>query len=274
MLTRVEVSTDRGDLLKLPLDDDSSGYIVADIDGMGPVKATLVSSSFAGIAGEQYQSSRREPRNVKIKLKLSPDPATDTVEDLRTALYDYFMTETQVVMRFFKESGFVVEIKGVVETCEPVIFAKEPTMDISIMCFRPDFYELENVRLSGLWTANEEFLDFDYKGTVETGVLITIAPDRDVDELSVYHRLPNGDVQTLNFTNAPLLTGDVLTISTVDGEKGATLLRSGVISSVLYGVSPQSKWIELKRGTNGLRVYATGDAIPVTVDYVTKHGGL
>lgn len=274
MLERVEVRNVQGDLFKLVLEDPSSGFIVADIDGLGPVKATLVSSSFAGVDGEQYQSSRREARNIKIKLELDPDPAVDTVRSLRNKLYDFFMPKAQITMQWFLEDGLVVEIPGVVETCDPDHFAQEPTMDISIMCFQPDFYELSSESLTGLLTSDTELTYFDYAGTVETGVVITITANRNVDELTVYHQIPSGEVQTLTFDNAPLITGDVLTISTVRGDKGATLNRAGTVSSVLYGISPQSKWIELQRGNNGIRVYATGAGIPVGIQYVNRYGGL
>lgn len=274
MLTRLEVQSQQGDLLKLPLEDPSSGYIVADIDGLGPVKATLVSSRFARMPGEQFQSSHRETRNITLKLELNPDPTTDTVGSLRDKLYDYFMTESHVVMQYFMDTGLVVEIQGVVETCDPDHFSREPTMNISIMCFRPDFYELTSQTLTSLLTNDQDATYFDYPGSADTGVVITVSVNRNVDELTVYHHLPNGEIQTLTFANVPLIAGDVLTISTVPGDKGATLNRSGTISSVLYGVSPQSRWIQLKRGNNGLRVYATGDGIPVTVEYVRRYGGV
>ena len=274
MLQRVEVRNSQGDLFILVLEDPSSGFIVAKIDGLGPVKATLVSSSFAGVDGEQYQSSRREARNVKFKLELDPDPAVETVWDLRQKLYDFFMPESEIVLQWFLESGLVVEVPGVVESCDPDHFTQEPTMDISIMCFKPDFYELTTQSIPGLLTTDTDETLFNYPGTVETGVVVSMTVDRAVDEFTVYHRLPNGEVQTLAFDNAPLIAGDIVTISTVEGNKGATLNRGGTISSVLYGISPQSKWIELKRGNNGLRVYATGAAIPVTVEYVNKYGGL
>jgi len=275
VLTRVDVRNNRGDLFTLVLDDPSSGYIVADIDGLGPVKANLVSSSFAGMDGEQYQSSRRGARNIQFKLELDPDPATDTVWSLRDRLYDFFMPKLQVTMQFFREDGLVVEIPGVVETCDPDHFAQEPTMDISVMCFRPvDFYELSSRVLSSLLTTDTEPTYFDYEGTSETGVIFELTTDRSVDELTIYHHTPTGEIQTLTYDNAPLIAGDALIISTVSGDKWAALNRAGTISSVLYGISPQSKWIELQRGINGIRAYATGTPISVTMEYVTRYGGL
>lgn len=275
MLSRVEVRTRQGDLLKLPLlEENDSGYIIAEMNGIGPVKATLVSSSFAGVDGEIYQSARREARNITMKLELDPDPATDSVWGLRNRLYDFFMPKSEVSLRYILQTGLAVEIMGRVESCSPDHFSREPMVDISIMCFQPDFYELEPRTLSGLLTDDADYTQFEYEGTVETGIVITVEPDRSLDELTVYHLRPDGETETLTYDNAPLQSGDELTISTVFGEKGATLKRSGVVSSVLYGISPVSKWIELQPGLNGIRVYATGTGVPVTIEYVTKYGGL
>jgi hypothetical protein len=57
MLTGVEVRTIQDNLLALSLDDPSSGFIIEEIEGLDPVKASVVSSSFATMDGEQYQFS-------------------------------------------------------------------------------------------------------------------------------------------------------------------------------------------------------------------------
>ncbi len=44
MLTKLDVSTVQGDLLTLQLDDVSEGLVVLEVEGLDPVKATLVSS--------------------------------------------------------------------------------------------------------------------------------------------------------------------------------------------------------------------------------------
>ena len=73
LLKTLKVTNSRGFTLDLPLEDISGGFIVKGIEGLGPVKATLVSSSFANMDGEQYHSSRRKARNLIVKLGLDPD---------------------------------------------------------------------------------------------------------------------------------------------------------------------------------------------------------
>lgn len=273
MLTKVEVRTSQGNLLNLPLDDVSAGLVVENIEGLDPVKATIVSSSFARLDGTQYQSSRREARNVKFRLGLEPDYITDSVSDLRSRLYGFFMPKSEVSLRFIMSSGLSVDIPGRVESFETPLFTKEPAVDISIVCFDPDFVDPTLVTMSDFSTALETEILVPYSGTVETGVVFSLLVDRVVSEFTIYHRPPDDTFRTLDFST-PLSAGDVLTISTVSGAKGATLTRAATDSSVLYGISPQSNWIELMPGDNYIRVYAAGAAIPFTIDYTTKYGGL
>jgi hypothetical protein len=273
MLVKVEVRGAQGNLLVLPLEDIFEGLLVEEIEGLDPVKATIVSSSFATVDGSQYQSSRRESRNIKIKLGLEPDPAVDTVRSLRKSVYDFFMPKAPVDLRFFMEDGLTVNISGRVETCDATMFTEEPSVDISIINFDPDFQNLTPTSLSGNTTSTETETLIAYPGTVETGVLFTLNVNRSISEFTIYHRSPSGTIRSMDFS-APLVTGDVLKISSVTGDKGATLTRTSVTSPIMYGVSPQSSWLELSAGDNHIRVYAEGAAIPYTIDYVTRYGGL
>lgn len=274
MITRVEVRNKQGALLNLQLDDDTDSFLVQDIDGLGPVKATLVSTSFTGLPGEQLNSKRRDTRNIKFQLGLNPDlAALETVENLRFDLYKFFMPESDVSLRFYTNGGLTVDILGTVETCEPAIFSQNPSVDISIMCYAPDFYDPTVVNLSSNTTSGTTMTYVDYEGHLETGMVFTLNVNRTLTEFTLYNTPPNGEVVSLEFAGA-LESGDILVISTVPGSKGVTLTRSGVISSMLWAVSPQSTWLTLERGINAFRAYATGAAIPYTIDYTKKYGAL
>jgi hypothetical protein len=113
----------------------------------------------------------------------------------------------------------------------------------------------------------------NYDGEVETGFVFTLNVNRTLSEVTIYNTTPNEGIRSLDFSGS-LVAGDVLVINTITGSKGATLTHLGASSSVLYGVSPQSSWLDLKPGSNQLRVYAVGAAIPFTIAYTTKYGGL
>lgn len=275
MLEKVEVRTEQGLLLTLPLQDISEGYSVEDIDGLDPVKATIISTPFAQMDGEQYQSSRREKRNLMITLGLNPNFAVGTVQDLRDRLYDFFMPKQRIQFRFFRTGKPMVEIWGRVETMDAPKFVKEPKAIISVLCFDPDFYNPTSVIVPGNTTSSSSETTLVYPGTVETGILFRIYVNRVLSEFTIYHRPPDDTLRSLVFsTAAPLVANDVVTISTTPGNKYVKLTRSGVDSSYLFAVTPQSSWITLFRGNNKLRVHAEGAAIPYQIEYTTKYGGL
>lgn len=273
MLTLIEARNSQGALLSLPMFDISGGYSVEDVGGLGPVEANIVSSSFAGIDGTQFESAQRADRNMTLKLGFNPDFVTMFVEDLRLRLYDYFMPKTKVDLRLYYESGLIVDISGRTKTCEPDIFSDEPLMNISIICNDSDFIDTDTYTVTGASTSTTTETLIAYPGNVETGINFVFAIDRTLTDFTIYHRAPDGSITTADYS-AALVAGDVLTINTVTGNKYVTLTRSGSDSSLLYAKSPQSGWLELQKGNNYIRVYAVGAAIPWTITYVPRYGGL
>jgi hypothetical protein len=146
-------------------------------------------------------------------------------------------------------------------------------MQVSIMCFNPDLFDPTPVHLTGNTTSGSTTTSITYDGHIETGVIFTLNVDRTLTDFTLYHTLPSGEIRSMDFSGA-LASGDVLTISTVLGSKGVTLVRSGISSSMLWAVSPQSSWMALVRGVNQFRVYAEGAAVPYTLDYTKKYGAL
>lgn len=273
MLTKVEARNDQGTLLTLPMMDVSEGFIIQDIDGLDPVKATLVSSSFANLDGEQYQSARREKRNLVFSLGLEPDYIDQTVKQLRSRLYGHFMPKANVNFRFFSTDFPTVDISGRVESFETDLFSKDPAITTSLLCFNPDFYDATPVLYNGNTVADSTEATVNYVGTVESGITFRLNINRTISGFTLYNRPADDSLRSLEFV-APLIAGDVVEINTASGSKGATLTRAGIGSSILYGISPYSNWIEMQPGPNRLRVVVSGAPMPYTVAFTTKYGGL
>lgn len=276
MLVSVEVITGQGVSLELPLEDlDTGGYIVKDIGGLDPVKATLVSSKFAQRDGAQYNSSQRDPRNITIKLGIEPDYIGNSVEVLRKNLYDFFMPKIQVTLRFHMDDGTYVDILGMVESCESPLFVQEPVADISLMCFNPDFYPPNSVLFDGVSATDPDGLGLVhvYPGSVETGILFSVTVIRDMAGFTIYHTPRDGIVRKLVFAQQ-VFVNDVVKINTSKGQKSITVTRGGVTTSYLYAMPPDSDWIELQPGDNHIRVYSTVDPFPYSIEYTPKYGGL
>lgn len=274
MLTHVEVTSKQGRTLVLPLQNVVDGYVIQDIDGLDPVKATIVSSSFAQIDGDQFQASSRDNRNIVLKLGLEAALYTQgSVRDLRNALYSYLMPKSFVKLRFIDNTGPAVEIYGYVETFDSKLFVKEPEATISILCMQPDFVDPRVIRIEGTTVSNTDEIEIDYLGTVDTGIDFTLNVNRAITAFALYHTPGDGTVRSMEFS-LPLSAGDVLKISTTPGAKGATLTREGTTSSVLYAVSTYARWVALEPGINRFRATLVGDPMPYTIEYTDKYGGL
>jgi tail protein len=278
MLTRVEVQTTRGTSLILPLVDPENGFVIAEIEGLDPVKAVLVSSNFAGVDGEKYHPSgtRREKRNIKLKLDYNPDFQSTTIDSLRTTLYSVLMPKTEVNLRFYDDTGIYVDIWCVVESFDDPKFVKDPDATISLIGYDPDFVNPVQVSFTGSTVPDATTSDINYLGTVDTGIDLTLAIDRAVSAFTVYNTPPGSITKQMIFAaDTPFSAGDSLRFSTVSGAKGVWRTRAGVVTSLLYGLSMQSAWLSMEGpGINRFRVFATGAAIPYTLKYFTRYGGL
>jgi hypothetical protein len=273
MLNKIEVTNSRGNVLSLPIEEDDGEYQIANIEGLDPVKASLVSTSYAGADGEHFQSAKLPARNIKINLDLDPNFDPKTYTDLRRDLYPFFMPKSQVTLRFYLTSGLYLDIVGVVEQISSPLFEEDPDVEISIMCYQPDFIDARMITIEGQTVTDVTNTEIDYPGTVQSGTVLTLHVNRAVDEFTIYNLDEGGNLYQLDFTG-DLISGDELVISSLRGNKGITLTRSSVSSSFLYGRSAQSSWIEFMEGLNQFRVYAVGDPIPYDLTYVVRYGGL
>lgn len=272
MLNRLDITNRRSMTLSLEMFENDSGYQIADIDGLDPVKAELVSTSYVNQIGAQYQSSSRGPRDVKIPFDLQPD-GVNTFSSLRNNLYTYLLPQSEVRLRFYLDSGLYVDLVGVVETHSSAQFKEDPTVEVGIRCFQPDFLDPRVVIHSGNSVASSVNTAITYPGNIEASTIIRLYVNRTLTDFTVYNTPEDGILRQLNFSGA-LVSGDELIISSVKGAKGITLIRSGISSSYLFGRTPQSAWIELFEGVNQFRIYALGDPIPYELEYVVRYGGI
>lgn len=258
----------------MPLGDITDGIVVANIDGLDPVKATIVTTNSPNQDGTQFHNVVSEDRNLKLTLEMHPDEVTQTISSVRNKLYEFFMPKSPVKLTFRTEEGLEVESFGRIESFENAHFSQEPAVDISILCFDPDFVDPDVVEVPGSTVSDATTFPIVYPGSVETSIVFELILDRDVSEFTIYSTMPDGTNRNLDFV-APLLNGDSLIIDTTPGSKSVTQYRSGAIfGNPLYGVTPQSAWIELQPGTNLFRVYATGAPLDFTLSYHNRYGGL
>ena len=108
------------------------------------------------------------------------------------------------------------------------------------------------------------------RSKVETGVKFRLLVDRTIETgVTLNHRDGADELQSLS-VSVPLGNTNVLEVNTNSGQKEANI--NGI--SMLYGVSPYAQWITLTPGLNYIRVFVEGAAVPFTLEYTHKYGGI
>lgn len=154
-----------------------SEYIIKDIDGLGPVKAEITSYDSSYDPGGVAISARDGQRNIIIRLGFNPRRGTgNTISKLRDDLYSVLMPSSNVELSFTDDVKGVHIIQGVVESHEPVIFAEEPEVVVSVLCPNP-YFKLDRpdivYNVPTLTPFHETFV-VPYAGNVPTGFLFEV----------------------------------------------------------------------------------------------------
>jgi hypothetical protein len=272
VLTLVTATNTSGNTLRLPLLDTSGGYSVEKITGLGPVTATLTSSSLAQVDGAQPQNARRDVRNIVLSLGFQPDYVITTVQSLRSALYDYFLPKDLVTLSFYIDETLTYVTTGQVEDFTNDMFSADPEVDISVVCYDPDFYNPAALTLSQSTSNDTNTFDVSYAGTSECGIIFALNVNATLTDVQIFNTQPDGTGQKMEVTGS-FVSGDVVTFNTIPGQKAVTLTRAGAVTSLLSNLT-SSAWISFKKGDNFFRGFANGLVVPYVVTYTPKFGAV
>lgn len=278
MIKSVTVTNYLNESLKLELRrPNKSGLAVKSITGLGPVNATINTTDISTDDGAIYTSARLGSRNIVISLGFLWDPL---IEDARHKTYKYFPLKKSVNL-VVETDRRIAEINGYVETNEPDIFSSDEGNSISIICPNPHFYAYGGAVRTPFYTVTPLF-EFPFEndsltepklefGNIEYHIVRNIQYDGDEEAgiRLIFHAY--GPVKNITFRNVrtretiffdtdrlealtgkPMISGDEVIISTIPGEKGAWLLRSGVLTNVLNCMSKNTDWFKLAKGDNEL----------------------
>ncbi len=253
----LKVENDRGNTLELT---NNPKYTVFKIDGLNPPHATVNSSVNTTTDGSSINSVRLDNRNIVIYTTIEGD-----VEANRINLYKYFPVKKQVKL-YFNNGARNIYICGTVELIECNLFTNKQVAQISIICPRPYFKNVNDlvtifsdvspmfefpfaisktgVELSAI-TVNQRRSIINI-GDVETGVIIKLFSIGTVENPIVYDVLKRTHLK-LNFT---MLPSDTIVINTNVGEKSIELIRDGVSYNALGYMAQDSTWFVLESGDN------------------------
>ncbi len=281
MLTKVEVLGLRSLVPTLPLNEDddagSDPIQVLGINGLGPVKAAITTSPFGAYDGEALSGMSVGKRNIVLTIGLHPDWAVQTIEELRQLLYNYFMPKLFVQLRFHSTNFPTVKIDGYVESMEPNIFVKTPTIEVSIICPSPDFIALETTTITGITNDGSDYTEIEYIGSVSTGLLLMISKSvGDPGEDSIQINM-TGEYVPLTFLARGNIDDDIRwELSTVPGSKFVRSVSQtyGTITNYLNDISYDASWPVLYPGVNRIAVITPVVGQNWELSYFSRFGGL
>ena len=303
MIRAVTVKNYRGEELRMELTNpERSGFIITAIDGLGPVKANINSTECANADGARYNSARLSYRNITMHLTMYP---YGNIENLRQKTYKYFPIKQKVNLEIETDNRICVT-EGYVEANEPDIFSSQESTNISIMCPYPYFYSGDDDATSVAHFGSDEGFEFPFSNEsldtpklsfagIVSGGRYPVVYDGDSNPGVIIHIFARGSVVnpgvksvTLNktitissskltsLTGSGVLAGDEFVISTIRGNKYATLIRNGESINILSCLGQNAGWFWLVNGKNMFSVSGTGDIslLRVWVEYKKLYEGI
>lgn len=301
MIKSFTVTNPKGESLKLELTrPELSGLIVQSIEGLGPAKATINTGETATMDGSLFNSARASNRNIVITLALMFAP---TVEDSRQKIYKYFPVKKRIRLDFETDRRSVYTY-GYVESNEPAIFSSQETVQISVICPDPFFYDI-NPTMVGFYSieplfefpfSNESLSDsmlelsrlrldsrinLSYSGDSDTGLKIVIHFSGSVKNVRLYN-LTSGHSISINtdkvsdISGEALKNGDEIHISTISGDLYAKLLRDGQFSNIIGSLEKNSDFFKVSNGDNTIAFTVDEGENNLTINFIYRnaYGGV
>lgn len=290
MIKSITITNHLGESIKMELmNPESSGFIIENIEGLGPAKANINFTTLATMDGAIDNSARLTERNIVLSLIFLEHP---TIEDTRLLSYQYFPIKRNITF-LIETDRRICETVGRIESNTPTIFSKSAFdregCQISIMCPDPYFYSAGTNKISQTVfygvesefefpfsneSLTEDLIEFGtirnqteasvfYDGDAEVGIIIRIHALGPAEGLTIYNLtkrqiLAVNDEKLIALTGAGIQAGDEITINTNRGNKSITLTRAGVITNILNTLDKPISWFQISKGDNIFAYRATG----------------
>lgn len=286
MIKSLTVTNYLGESINLSLTDPyQTGFVIEDIDGLGPVKGNINVTNMVTNDGGVYNSSRLDVRNIVITFRLLENP---TVEDVRQLSYKYFPIKKPLTLAIETDNR-IAECYGYVESNDITVFNTKQDlekMQISIICPDPYLYaidedgkqvtvfygttplfefpfENDNDSLSTVNVPRLEFGTIEnrsennipYTGDADTGIILVLKALGTVENITIFNvgtreSMAIDTDKLTELTGEGFVSGDEITICTLRGKKSITLLRGGMETNILNCLDKNTSWFQLSKGDN------------------------
>lgn len=258
-----------------------SPYTITEFQGLNPPKATINTNTTATLDGGMFNSSKLEMRSINIAFAIEEE-----AEKNRLAVYG--VIQSKLPLRIYYQSEYLdIFIDGYVEQMDISYFAKKNIVTVSVLCPSPYFKGAQEI-INELSAVIPKF-HFPFAsdstgelvfGEVDTLTSAAVSNDGSVKTgltFELYAKAPVTKPKIIDYLTAEFMevdismqTGDLITITTGQGNKTVTLLRNGAYTNIFNLLSKNSTWLQLDIG-GGVYVYEVGTGVVTNLDVTIKH---
>lgn len=289
---RLIYTNERGESIEFSAYSPYFVNVANDVTGISDIRNTLYTSSSMGQHGETLIGQKINAREIDIKGSINK-LYKDRVLELRRAAQKILNPELSGTLTYiYKDFVRVIDCKV---DGTPVFSRKKVFNDFTIQFSCPSpFWREEQEEKADIasWIGNFEFdliipedegIEFDYR---EPNIIVDVFNEGDVATgMRIEFRatgtlsnpiLLNMDTGEYIQINAELAAGDVVTVNTEYGKKGAMLQRNGTTENYFRYVDVDSTFMQLQIGDNIFRYDAESgvDALEVTLYHSNKYLGV
>lgn len=256
-------------------------YTIIDFSGLNPPDATINTSEAALVDGGIYNSSKLNMRSINVAFAIEQN-----AEASRLAVYK--VVQNKMPLRIYFKSEFLdIFIDGYVESTYPAYWSKKNVVTVSVLCPSPYFKGAQEI-INEL-SAIRNMFHFPFASTAEPELVMgSIDTLTSVDVINsgnapcgitfeLYARMGVTNPIIINYNtgeffklNLQMLPGDLVTITTGQGDKKVKLLRDAQEINIFYAIAINSTWLQLELGENFF-VYEVEEGSATNLIITIKH---
>lgn len=253
----------------LPTDD----FILKNVDGLGPPESTVsISRTLQGFG--TYRRRQTLGRQIVMTVGLNAAWNMDqTPGSLRKRLYGLLTSDKGDEIRIDIMNGATVVAftTGVVKRIEPLMFTKDPQVQITIDCVpvylhHPLYIEVDRYSL------NKTQPQIMNEGDAPTGIHFEFIVTDPFNSITIHHA-GTIDNQNIRF-NYPFQVDDMIIVDTRPEDRQVSVVRSGHVKTLIGAMSDSSDWFQLYGGLNTFFVNRPDSFDWGNVWYVPKYWGV
>lgn len=256
-------------------------YTISEFSGLNPPKAIINTNTTALLDGGIFNSSKLEMRSMNIAFAIEAP-----CEENRLNVYSVIQSKLPVRV-YYKSDMLDIFIDGYVEDLDFSYFAQKVIATVSILC--PSTYfkgaqEIINELSAVVPKFHFPFASTSAKelifGVIDTLTAVTVKNDGNVTAgltFEIYCKEPVKNPEIIDYAtsefmkiNITMQIGDLITITTSQGNKTITLLRGGVRTNIFNLLDKNSTWLQLDIN-DSVFVYTVDEGNVTDLEIIIKH---